>query len=69
MELAPAFRGYGRKGSLIENPQSLERDKEIEAIKEKLKDADRFELQDALMPYELPLNFKEKNQRAGVGYE
>ncbi len=69
MELAPAFRGYGRKGSLIENPQSLERDKEIVAIKEKLKDADRFELQDALMPYELPLNFKEKNQRAGVGYE
>jgi fumarate reductase flavoprotein subunit len=69
MELAPAFRGYGRKGSLIENPLSEERAKEIEAIKEKLKGVDRFELQDALMPYELPLNFKDKNERVGVGYE
>ncbi len=69
MELAPAFRGYGRKGSLIENPRSLKRAEEIEAIKEKLKGCDRFELQDALMPYELPLNFKDKNQRVGVGYE
>lgn len=69
MELAPAFRGYGRKDALIENPLSSERAKEIESIKEKLKEADRFEIQDALMPYELPLNFKEKNERAGVAYE
>lgn len=69
MELAPAFRGYGRKGSLIENPHSLKRDEEIKIIKEKLKDTDRFELQNALMPFELPLNFKDKNERVGVGYE
>ncbi len=69
MELAPAFRGYGRKGSLVENPLSLKRAEEIEAVKEKLKGCDRFVLQDALMPYDLPLNFKDKNERVGVGYE
>jgi fumarate reductase flavoprotein subunit len=69
MELAPAFRGYGRKGSLIENPLSLKRAEDIEKIKESLKGCDRFKLQDALMPYDLPLNFKDKNERVGVGYE
>ncbi len=69
MELAPAFRGYGRKGSLIENEKSIKRAKEIEEIKDKLKGADRFEIQDALMSFDLPLNYKAKNQRVGVDYE
>jgi len=69
MELAPAFRGYGEKGLLVENPNSLKRAKEIEEIKDKLKEADRFKIQNALMPFELPLNFKDKNERLGVGYE
>ncbi len=68
MELAPAFRGYGRKDSLIENPLSLQRAEEIEVVKEKLKGCDRFEVQEALMPFYLPLNFKEKNERVGVSY-
>ncbi|MBL0721671.1 MAG: fumarate reductase flavoprotein subunit [Sulfurovum sp.] len=69
MELAPAFRGYGEKGLLVENPNSLKRAKDIEEIKEKLKGSNRFEIQNALMPFELPLNFKDKNERVGVGYE
>ncbi|SFV64343.1 Succinate dehydrogenase flavoprotein subunit [hydrothermal vent metagenome] len=69
MELAPAFRGYGRKGSLIENEKSIKRAKEIEDIKAKLKGANRHEIQEALMPFELPLNYKDKNERVGVGYE
>ncbi len=68
MELAPAFRGYGRKDSLIENPLSLQRAEEIETVKEKLKGCDRFEVQEALMSFELPLNFKDKNERVGVDY-
>jgi len=69
MELAPAFRGYGEKGLLVENPNSLKRAKDIEEIKKKLKGSNRFEIQNALMPFELPLNFKDKNERVGVGYE
>ena len=69
MELAPAFRGYGVKGSLIENPKSADRDREIEDIKNRLKGCSRFEIQDALMPFELPKSFKDKNERVGVGYE
>jgi len=69
MEIAPAFRGYGRKDSIIENPKSKEREEEIEAIKNANQEADRFEIQEQLMPYELPLNYKDKNQRVGVDYE
>lgn len=69
MEMPPAFRGYGRKDSIIENPKSAQRAQEVEQIKEKNANADRFELQDKLMPYELPLDYKRKNQRVGVEYE
>ncbi|MEA2029010.1 MAG: fumarate reductase flavoprotein subunit [Campylobacterota bacterium] len=69
MEIAPAFRGYGRKDSIIENPKSKEREDEIEAIKNANQEADRFEIQEKLMPYELPLDYKRKNQRVGVDYE
>ncbi len=72
MEIAPAFRGYGRKGMIIENPLSAKRAKEIEEISKKLKaqGKDRFEIQNTLMPFKLPLNYKAKQlPRFGVGYE
>ncbi len=71
MEIPPAFRGYGAKGMTIEHELSAKRQAEVDEIKEKLKEEgkDRFEVQDALMPYELPLNYKEKNERLGVGHE
>ncbi len=71
MEIAPAFRGYGRKGMIIENPLSSKRAKEIEKITKELKaqGKDRFEIQDALLHFELPLNYKAKNERFGVGYQ
>ncbi len=71
MEIAPAFRGYGRKGMIVENSLSIKRAREIEEITKKLKEEgkDRFEIQDALLHFELPLNYKDKNERFGVGYE
>ncbi len=70
MEMPPAFRGYGRKGDTIENPLSQNRQDEIDKIVSKLKEdgADRFEIQNALMEFDLPENFKDKNERMGVGY-
>ncbi|BAF71373.1 fumarate reductase flavoprotein subunit [Sulfurovum sp. NBC37-1] len=68
MEMPPAFRGYGRKDSLIENPLSAQREAEIEAIKKTLDTVDRFTVQEALLDYELPGNLKHKNERVGVGY-
>ena len=71
MEMPPAFRGYGRKGMIIEHPLSAKREEEVNRIREDMKKMgkDRFEIQDALMPYSLPHNYKEKNERIGVEYE
>ncbi|ADV46564.1 fumarate reductase flavoprotein subunit [Nitratifractor salsuginis] len=70
MEMPPAFRGYGRKGQIIENPLSAKRQEEVEAIRKRLEaeGKDRFEIQEALMPFELPEDYKAKNERLGVGY-
>ena len=68
MELPPAFRGYGRKDSLIENPLSAKRAEEIEEIRKRLGTVDRFTVQEALLEYELPGELKHKNERVGVGY-
>ncbi len=70
MEMPPAFRGYGRKGQIIENPLSAQRAEEVEAIRRRLEaeGKDRFAIQEALMPFELPENYKAKNERLGVGY-
>jgi fumarate reductase flavoprotein subunit len=70
MEMPPAFRGYGRKGQIIENPLSAKRREEVEAIRRRLEaeGKDRFEIQEALMPFELPEDYKAKNERLGVGY-
>lgn len=71
MEIPPAFRGYGAKGNIIEHPDSAIRQKEVDEIKEKMKNEGkgRYDIQDALMPYELQDKFKAPNERVGVGHE
>jgi len=67
MEMPPAFRGYGAKGMIIENELSEKRQVVVDEITEKLQaeGKDRHEIQDALMPFDLPMNYREKNERAG----
>ena len=66
MELPPGFRGDGVK-NYIENPESVKRQAEVDAIRAKMEaeGADRFAIQNALMPYEhlLPKRLKGKNER------
>ncbi|EAJ9869578.1 fumarate reductase flavoprotein subunit [Campylobacter coli] len=71
MEMPPAFRGYGAKGNIIENPLSEKRQVEVDAIREKMEaeGKNRHEIQHALMPYELQPKYKALNQRIGVDYE
>lgn len=67
MELPPAFRGYGAKGMIIENDQSAVRQAQVDEITERMQaeGKDRHEIQHALMPFDLPMNYKEKNERVG----
>lgn len=67
MEMPPAFRGYGAKGMIIENEKSAVRQEEVDSVREKMEadGKDRHEIQDALMPFSLPMNYREKNERAG----
>ncbi|EAI9689095.1 fumarate reductase flavoprotein subunit [Campylobacter coli] len=71
MEMPPAFRGYGAKGNIIENPLSEKRQAEVDAIREKMEaeGKNRHEIQHTLMPYELQPKYKALNQRIGVDYE
>lgn len=71
MEIPPAFRGYGAKGNIIENPLSEKRQAEVDAIREKMEaeGRGRYVIQNALMPYELQAKYKAPNQRIGVDYE
>lgn len=71
MEMPPAFRGYGAKGNIIENPLSEKRQAEVDVIREKMEaeGKNRHEIQHALMPYELQPKYKALNQRIGVDYE
>ncbi len=66
MELPPGFRGYGKK-NIVENRQSAIQQAKIDAIRNELlkRGADRFEIQNALMPYEhlLPEKYKGRNER------
>lgn len=66
MELPPGWRGYG-KDLTTHHPDTQKREDEVSAIKEKFKDADRFELQEKLMPFkeQLPKKYREKNERFG----
>ncbi len=67
MEMPPAFRGYGAKGMIIENELSQKRQDEVDEIKEELEsqNKDRHEIQDTLMSFDLPMNYRENNERAG----
>ncbi|RXJ65207.1 fumarate reductase flavoprotein subunit [Halarcobacter ebronensis] len=67
MEIPPGFRGYGAKGNLIENPQSAIRQQEVDEIREKMESEgkDRYEIQEALMPFELQNEYKRVNIRLG----
>lgn len=69
MELPPGFRGYGKKGNIVENEKSQSRLDEVEKIKEEIsnKGGDRFDIQDSLMPYELQDRYKKKNERINIG--
>ena len=67
MEMPPAFRGYGAKGMTIEHEEASIRQEEVNKLTQEMQDAgkDRHEIQDALMNFDLPMNYKEKNERAG----
>jgi fumarate reductase flavoprotein subunit len=67
MEMPPAFRGYGAKGMIIENELSETRQAQVDEVTEKMQaeGKDRHEIQHALMPFDLPMNYREKNERAG----
>jgi fumarate reductase flavoprotein subunit len=68
MEMPPGSRGYGNAHA-IPHPDTEKREKEIEAILASMPDADRFEIQQALMPYELPEKYLGKNERSSIGYQ
>lgn len=67
MEMPPAFRGYGAKGMIIENELSEKRQAQVDEVVEKMQadGKDRHEIQHALMPFDLPMNYREKNERVG----
>jgi fumarate reductase flavoprotein subunit len=62
MELPPGWRGYGAK-DYTDHPDTPGRQAEVDRVKEKV--ADRFERQNALMPYEhlLPEPLRGRNER------
>jgi fumarate reductase flavoprotein subunit len=65
MEIPPAYRGYGAKGMTVEHKDTAKRVNEIDKIKAENAKADRYELQDLLLPFDLPKNYKNKNERLG----
>ena len=64
MELPPGWRGYGAK-DYIDHPATAGRAAEVEALKTRMASADRFAIQQALMPFEqlLPARFRGRNER------
>ncbi len=62
MELPPGYRGYGVDNA-IPHPDTARREAEIAAWDAAHPDADRFERQQALMPFELPEAYRARNQR------
>ncbi len=68
MELPPGFRGYG-KDLTTHHPATANRVAKVEKIAKDLeeKGADRFEIQDALMPFmdKLPKKYRGINERLG----
>ena len=71
--LCLAYREKSNKNDLlksymiIENELSETRQAQVDEITEKMQaeGKDRHQIQDALMPFDLPMNYREKNERAG----
>jgi hypothetical protein len=70
MALPPGWRGYGTKEH-IDHPNTARRLAEIEALTQRRNGADRFALQEKLMPYEhlLPERFRGRNERVDAMME
>jgi len=68
MEMPPGFRGYG-KDLTIHHETTPKRQSTVNAIKEHMQKegADRFETQNALMPFldKLPEKYRGINERLG----
>lgn len=63
MELPPGYRGYGVDNA-IAHPDTAKREQQIADILAALgDDADRYQRQQAIMPFELPLSLQPKNAR------
>jgi fumarate reductase flavoprotein subunit len=64
MELPPGWRGYGAK-DYVDHPDTVARAAEVAALRERMKDAPRFEVQRELMPYDhlLPEALRGRNER------
>jgi fumarate reductase flavoprotein subunit len=64
MELPPGWRGYGAK-DYVDHPDTAARQKEVDAIGQRLAASGRFAVQEARMPYEhlLPPRFRGRNER------
>ncbi len=64
MELPPGWRGYGAK-DYIENPETPTRQAQIDALKKSMEGADRFQIQQAIAPFEdlLPPRLRGRNER------
>ncbi len=64
MELPPGWRGYGAK-DYIEHPDTPARQAEVDALRARLSGADRFAVQQSLMPYEhwMPQVLRGRNER------
>ncbi|ABI37484.1 succinate dehydrogenase subunit A [Shewanella sp. MR-4] len=63
MELPPGYRGYGIDNAIV-HPDTAKREQQIAEILAGLgDDADRYQRQTALMPFELPPSLQAKNER------
>lgn len=63
MELPPGYRGYGINNAIV-HPDTEKREQQIANILAELgEDADRYQRQQALMPFELPPSLQPKNER------
>ncbi len=64
MELPPGWRGYGAK-DYVDHPATAARAAQVAALHEKMNNASRFEIQQALMPFAslLPTSLSGRNER------
>ena len=70
MELPPGWRGYGARDH-VEHPDTPARTAEVAALRERLAAAPRFDVQQALMPYDqlLPDALRGRNERIDEPFE